>query len=132
MINTSILNFVIFKSTKISHSISMFYFLSLLLPYSLIQIFGASYFDTVFSSPQVLISICLTVASTSMWLSGFMYSSEAYCMCLAISGLAQGPIWPACAKIMSNNCPINKRSSIIGKKSNIQKLLFSNSSINGC
>ena len=104
----------------------MFYFFSLLLPYSLIQIFGASYFDTVFSSPQVLISLCLTVASTSMWLSGFMYSSETYCMCLAISGLAQGPIWPACAKIMSNNCPINKKSSVIGKKSNTQTLLFSN------
>ena len=122
---TSILDFVILK--KIATLVILYQrsiFFSLLLPYSLIQIFGASYFDTVFSSPQVLISLCLTVASTSMWLSGFMYSSETYCMCLAISGLAQGPIWPACAKIMSNNCPINKRSSVIGKQNQIPRHFY--------
>ena len=70
--------------------------------------------DTVFSSPAVLISVCLTVASVSMSLLGFMESIVFYCLCLALSGLAQGPIWPACAKLMSSVCPSNKKASVLG------------------
>ena len=91
-----------------------FFKISLLLPYSLIQIFGAGYLDTLFSSPAVLISVCLIIASVSMSLSGFMESIVFYCLCLAISGLAQGPIWPACAKLMSSVCPSNKKASVLG------------------
>ena len=87
---------------------------SLLLPYSLIQIFGAEYLDTAFSSPATLISFCLTIASLAMCVSGFTESIVTYCICLAVSGLAQGPIWPSCAKIMSNACPSDQKASIIG------------------
>ena len=37
-----------------------------------------------------------------------------YCLCLSLSGLAQGPIWPACAKLMSSVCPSNKKASVLG------------------
>ena len=92
----------------------LLYLNSLLLPYSLIQIFGASYLDTIFSCPSVLVSISITVASVSMCLSGFMETIYSYCLCIALSGLSQGPIWPACAKIMSNACLPNQKATMLG------------------
>ena len=91
-----------------------FFIFSFLLPYSFIQIFGASYVDRIFSSPAILISVCLSITSISMCLSGFAGTIYSYCIWVAVSGIAQGPIWPACAKLMAKACQPTKKASVLG------------------
>ena len=87
--------------------------LSLLLAYATAQIAFSSTWDTL-ASPRLVIGLCLSLTSTAMMLLGASLAFWFVCLCLLISGAAQAPIWPACARLLSAWFPKEKQSSVFG------------------
>ena len=72
---------------------------SLLLPYSMVQIFGASLWDSY--SPNFVIAFSLILAAIATQLLVATHELYSFCILVALSGAAQAPIWPACIKALS-------------------------------
>lgn len=71
---------------------------ALLLPYSLVQIFGAAFWDTF--KPNFVILINLSLAAIATLLMALTHEFHLFLALVALSGAAQGPLWPACIKAM--------------------------------
>lgn len=85
---------------------------ALMLPYTVVQVFGGSLGDRF--GPRTTITACLAVAGTAALTIGSWNSLLAPMILLAICGAAQGPAWPACCKCLAAWFPDRRLNTVFG------------------
>jgi len=85
---------------------------SLLLPYAMVQIFGANFLNSF--RPNIVITLSLLLAAVATQLLVLTQDIYLFCALVVISGAAQAPIWPACIKALSSHIGENSIGTYVG------------------
>lgn len=90
--------------------------LSFLLPYSAVQIVGATSFGA-YPHKNLLLGACLTVASLAMAASGASANLLHYCCSVIVSGAAQAPIWGLACSLVKKVTSKQRLAFVMGSLS---------------
>ena len=87
--------------------------LALLLPYAVIQIIGANWWDKL--NAKIILACNLSLAALSLMLLSLTQNYTMFCLLVAISGAAQAPLWAVSIKILDGFIPEKHITSKIGQ-----------------